>query len=175
MSSFLTLSHLSAATPDGRPLFDDLTLSVGAESIGLVGRNGSGKSTLLHIVAGETLPVSGTVHRTGTVDRLAQLWHDGNSVAEALGVHEPLSLLTRIEAGDGTAADFDAADWTLPATIDAALADVGLDGTALDRPMGSLSGGERTRVGMARLAIAKPDLLLLDEPTNNLEIGRAHV
>lgn len=176
MSSFLTLSNLSAATPDGRPLFDDLTLSVGAERIGLVGRNGSGKSTLLHIVAGETLPVSGTIHRTGTVDRLAQLWHDGDSVAEALGVHDPLSILTRIEAGDGTAEDFDAANWTLPAEIDAALADVGLEGIVLERPMGSLSGGERTRVGMARLAIAKPDLLLLDEPTNNLDAeGRAAI
>lgn len=169
MSSFLTLSNLSAATPDGRPLFDDLTLSVGAERIGLVGRNGSGKSTLLHIVAGETLPVSGTIHRAGTVDRLAQNWHDGHSVAEALGVHDALSILARIEAGDGSATDFDAADWTLPATIDAALADVDLGGIALERPMGSLSGGERTRVGMARLAIAKPDLLLLDEPTNNLD------
>lgn len=176
MSSFLTLSNLSAATPDGRPLFHDLTLSVGAERIGLVGRNGSGKSTLLHIVAGETLPASGTIHRAGTVDRLAQLWHDGDSVAEALGVHDPLSILTRIQAGDGTAADFDAADWTLPATIDAALTDVGLEGIVLERPMGSLSGGERTRVGMARLAIAKPDLLLLDEPTNNLDTeGRAAI
>jgi ATPase subunit of ABC transporter with duplicated ATPase domains len=176
MSSFLTLSNLSAATPDGRPLFHDLTLSVGAERIGLVGRNGSGKSTLLHIIAGDALPLSGTIRRTGTVGQLAQLWHEGDSVAEALAVHEPLSILTRIETGDGTAADFDAADWTLPVTIDAALADVGLDGTALERPMGSLSGGERTRIGMARLAIAKPDLLLLDEPTNNLDAeGRAAI
>ncbi|KTW12354.1 MULTISPECIES: ABC-F family ATP-binding cassette domain-containing protein [Sphingomonas] len=176
MSNFLTLSNLSAATPDGRPLFHDLTLSVGAERIGLVGRNGSGKSTLLHIIAGEALPSSGTFRRAGTVDRLAQLWHDGDSVAEALGIHRPLSILARIEAGDGTAADFDAADWTLPAAIDAALADVGLGGIALERPMESLSGGERTRVGMARLAIAKPDLLLLDEPTNNLDAeGRAAI
>ena len=114
MSSFLTLSNLSAATPDGRPLFHDLTFSVGAERIGLVGHNGSGKSTLLPIVAGEALPSS------GTVDRLTQLWHDGDSVAQALGVHQPLSILTRIEVGDSAEADFDAADWTLPAAIDAA-------------------------------------------------------
>ncbi|MDZ7280783.1 ATP-binding cassette domain-containing protein [Sphingomonas sanguinis] len=175
MSSFLTLSDLSAATPDGRLLFQDLTLSVGAERIGLVGRNGSGKSTLLRIAAGDA-PLSGTVHRAGTVDRLVQHWRERDSIAEALGVQEPLAVLARIGAGDGDAADFDAADWSFPATIDVALAEVGLDGIALDRAIGSLSGGERTRIGMARLAIARPDLLLLDEPTNNLDAeGRAAI
>ena len=61
MSAFLTLDHLSATTPDHRPLFDHLTFSLGAERIGLVGRNGSGKSTLLRIIAGQQSPASGSV------------------------------------------------------------------------------------------------------------------
>ena len=176
MSSFLTFSHLSAATPDGQALFHDLTFAVGTERIGLVGRNGSGKSTLLRIATGEAMPLSGSVHRTGTIGMLIQAWPEEDRVAEALGVAGPLAVLARIEAGGGTAADFDVADWMLPAAIDAALADMRLDGIDLHRPMGSLSGGERTRIGIARLAIARPDLLLLDEPTNNLDReGRAAI
>jgi ATPase subunit of ABC transporter with duplicated ATPase domains len=173
MSSFLTLSGISAATPDGRPLFHDLTLSLGAERVGLVGRNGSGKSTLLGIAAGDAEPLSGTVHRTGTAGRLLQRWRGEDTIAEALGVADPLAILDRIEAGDGTDADLDDADWTLPAAIESGLVRVGLAALDLHRRMESLSGGEQTRIGLARLVLERPDLLLLDEPTNNLDsIGR---
>ena len=51
--SFITLDSVSAATPDGRLLFENLNLTIGAERIGLVGRNGAGKSTLLALIAGK--------------------------------------------------------------------------------------------------------------------------
>lgn len=176
MPNFLTLSGLSAATFEGRLLFSELTLSVGAERIGLVGRNGSGKSTLLNIAAGRATPFAGTLRRGGTSELLVQHWRNEETIAGALGVAGPLSVLQRIEQGDGVAADFEAADWALPATIADALAQVGLAGLALDRRMSTLSGGERTRIGVARLAIARADLLLLDEPTNNLDReGRAAI
>ena len=54
MPAFLTLDSISLATPDGRPLFDGLTLALGSERIGVVGRNGCGKSTLLRVISGET-------------------------------------------------------------------------------------------------------------------------
>ena len=63
--SFVTLDAVSAATPDGRLLFENLNLSIGAERIGLVGRNGAGKSTLLALIAGARPPLAGAVARAG--------------------------------------------------------------------------------------------------------------
>ncbi|HWK36561.1 ABC-F family ATP-binding cassette domain-containing protein [Sphingomonas sp.] len=176
MSAFLTLDSIAAVTPDGRTLFDDLTLAVGAERVGLVGRNGSGKSTLLAIAAGDAAPARGSVIRTGTVGTMAQDWPEGWRVAEGLGVAEATARLARVLAGDGSATDLAETDWTLEARIDAALGAVGLGGLALERTLASLSGGERARLAIARLHVAAPDLLLLDEPTNNLDAaGRAAV
>ncbi|WP_321164425.1 ABC-F family ATP-binding cassette domain-containing protein [Altererythrobacter sp. Root672] len=144
--------------------------------MGLVGRNGSGKSTLLRIVAGETDAATGAVRRSGSIGMLVQDWPPEMSVGDALGVGTGMVILQRVLAGEGDADDFDAADWTLASRVETALADAGAREIALDRPMGSFSGGERTRVGIARLLIEKPDLLLLDEPTNNLDAaGRASI
>jgi ATPase subunit of ABC transporter with duplicated ATPase domains len=176
MSCFVTLDSLSAATPEGIRLFDTLTLALGRERTGLVGRNGSGKSTLLRIIAGEAAPVAGSVVRSGSVGVLRQEWPEDWRVDAVLGVREGLARLARVLAGEGTEADFAVADWTLEERVSAALAASGLGGIALDRLVATLSGGERTRVGIARLRLDAPDLLLLDEPTNNLDAeGRAAV
>jgi ATPase subunit of ABC transporter with duplicated ATPase domains len=168
MSALLTLDSLSLAAPDGARLFDNLTLSVGRERIGLVGRNGSGKSTLLRAIAGEIHPARGAIHPGGSVGLLAQATDERLTVAQALGVAEAVARLRRLEAGEGTAEDLADADWTVEAQVEEALAEAGLD-MPLDRPMSGLSGGERTRVAIARLLIEAPDILLLDEPTNNLD------
>lgn len=176
MSVFLTLDSVSAVTPDRQRLFDNLTFSVGAERVGLVGRNGAGKSTLLKIIAGSAEQAAGTVVLSGRAGMLVQSWADDLSVADALGVADALAVLQRIMDGTGSGDDFDAADWGLESHMQTALAEVGLPDIAHDRPMGSLSGGERTRVGMARLLLEEPELLLLDEPTNNLDSqGRAAI
>jgi len=169
MPAFITLNSVSLTTPDARPLFDGLTLSVGQERIGLVGRNGCGKSTLLNLIAGDLAPASGSVHRAGTVGRLEQVPDETLTVAEALGVAAGLACLKRLEAGEGRVSDAAAADWTLEARLAEALSQTGLPGMDLTRRMRTLSGGERTRVMLARLLLAAPDVLLLDEPTNNLD------
>ena len=169
MSCFVTLDSLSAATPEGARLFDNLTLALGRERTGLVGRNGSGKSTLLRIVAGEVQPVAGSVTRAGSIGMLRQSWPGDWRIDAVLGVREALARLARVLAGEGDETDFAEADWTLEARLEAALAASGLEGIALDRSVATLSGGERTRVGIARLRLDAPDLLLLDEPTNNLD------
>ena len=176
-SALLTLDRVSVSTPEGRVLFDNLTLAVGAERVGLVGRNGSGKSTLLRLIADGAEPLSGAITRLGPLAALDQRWPDETiSIAQALEASDGLACLARLEAGSGGADDAAAADWTLERRIADGLAEVGLPGLALDRTLASLSGGERTRVALARLVLRQPALLLLDEPTNNLDAaGRAAI
>ena len=169
MPVFLVLGSISLATPDGRPLFDGLTLAIGSERTGLVGRNGSGKSTLLRLIAGEIEPAGGSLQRIGSIGMLAQLTDARLTAEQALGVADALARLRRLECGEGSLEDATEADWTLATRIQAALVEAGLPALPLDRPVVSLSGGERTRLALARLSIEAPDVLLLDEPTNNLD------
>jgi len=170
-SALVTLSSVAARTPDGHTLFDNLSLAFGRERTAIVGRNGVGKTTLLRLVAGLAEPVEGAVVRAGTVGWLAQTYEpaSGEIVAGTLGAAEPLALLARVLAGDGSVEDMAEADWTLETRLDEALAQVGLMGLALDRPTASLSGGEQTRLRLAGLMLAAPDLIVLDEPTNHLD------
>ncbi|MCX5570881.1 ABC-F family ATP-binding cassette domain-containing protein [Kaistia nematophila] len=177
-ASLVALHDVSFALPEGRPLLDHIDLGFGAERTGLVGRNGVGKSTLLKIITGETLPSGGSVSRAGRIGLLRQIVQPepGEVVADALGITADLERLGRLERGVGTDEDFVEADWTLETRLADALAAVELAGLDSARPMESLSGGQRTRLGLAALLLAEPDLILLDEPTNNLDAeGRAAV
>ena len=177
MSSLLTLQSVTLAAPSGRLLFSDLSLTVGRERIGVVGRNGSGKSTLLRAILGSVAPKAGTLSLHGTVGVLEQLLEPvDESAAQWLGFSEELARLARIETGGGTEQDLAEADWSLPQTLAEAVAASGLPPIDLARALSSFSGGERTRLGIARLLVDPPDLLLLDEPTNNVDDdGRAAI
>ena len=167
--SSLTLDSVSIATPDGVPLFSDLSLRIGREAVGLFGRNGAGKTTLLHAIAGDA-PHRGTIHVEGPIGLLRQSPIPGAMrVADALGAGEGLARLRRIEAGAARPDDLDRADWALEARLAAALARVDLAGIDLARPYGTLSGGERMRLRLAALLLPEPAILLLDEPTNDLD------
>ena len=170
MSALLTLDRVSLAAPDGRVLFSDLTLALGCERLGLVGRNGSGKSTLLHAILGEFGLSSGSLTVAGRVGMLRQSPSaDVDTAADLLGIRRGLETLARLERGDGSVEDAAAADWLLPSRTEEVLASLGLPGIDPDRPAASFSGGERTRLGIGRLLLEEPDLHLLDEPTNNLD------
>ena len=168
-----TLDSVSAATPDGRGLFDNLTIAFGRERTGLVGRNGVGKTTLLRLLTGDQQPVSGAIGRAGRIGVLRQTLQPppGATVADILDVAAPLALLTRVEAGQGSDDDYAYADWVLPVRIDDAMIEVGLEGLAYDRLADTLSGGQLTRLSLAALLVAQPDVILLDEPTNNLDVA----
>lgn len=169
----IVAERLTYALPDGRALFNDLTISFGRERTGLVGANGSGKSTLLRLLTGERSPSSGIVHREGVVAVLPQDFRPAPDapLAVVLGIAERLDALRRLDAGEGAIEDLELVgdDWDLPQRADAVLARFGLARLALERPVGEISGGEATRVALAGLALRRPDILLLDEPTNHLD------
>jgi len=177
-SALVTLDRVAARTPDGHTLFSNLSLAFGRERTGVVGRNGVGKTTLLRLIAGLSEPGEGTVSRAGRIGVLAQFTApaEAATIAEALGVAETLAVVGRVLAGDGSADDLAGADWTLEGRVAGALAEAGLSGIDLARQVGTLSGGEQTRLGLAGLLLQRPDLLVLDEPTNHLDVkGRVIV
>ncbi len=177
--SHLVLSDVAYAFPDDTPLFDGLDLSVGPGLTSLVGRNGAGKSTLLRLVAGELTPARGSVTVDGepagppAVAYVPQLLADApadRTLADELGVGGRLAALARIEAGEGDDDDFDLVgdDWSVAERTVALLDELGLP-TGLNRPVVTLSGGERTLAAVAGRLLVRPRVLVLDEPTNNLD------
>ena len=170
MPASITLSDLAWSTPDGRPVLSNLDLSFGRERSGLVGRNGVGKSTLLRLIAGDLSPQSGEVSITGTLGMLRQTVQGDprETVADLFDVTAPLALLRRAERGDADADALAHADWTMEARMAAALDRLGLQ-AGPETLLSTLSGGERTRIGLAALVFNEPYFILLDEPTNNLD------
>nr|WP_242679966.1 ATP-binding cassette domain-containing protein [Nocardioides sp. IC4_145] len=140
---------------------------------GLVGANGSGKSTLLKVVAGLLRPTAGHVVVVGEVGYLPQdLTTDPERpVDDLLGLADLRRALRAVEAGSVEQAHYDVVgdDWDAEDRAVAELARLGLPPDVLDRRLGELSGGEVTRLGLARVLLRRPDVLLLDEPTNNLD------
>ena len=164
---------------------------------GLIGPNGCGKSTLLKIISGELAPDQGRVQLSPAALRLGYLpqsldFPAGATVGDVLAAAEGerVSVETRLAeaaervaaAGNGelaaalaaydqALAEFEAlGGGSLHAEADAVLAGLGLADVSQERPVQALSGGQKTRLGLARLLLSQPDLLVLDEPTNHLDI-----
>ena len=152
----VTLDHVSMAYGH-LPLLDDASLRIESrERVCVIGRNGTGKSTLLQIVSGDVVPQSGEVWREPglRIGRLAQdALVDGDQ-----RVFDVVAGALRDTGGD---------DWRADHRVDMALSRFQIP---VDATMGTLSGGWRRRVLLARALVAGPDLLVLDEPTNHLDI-----
>jgi ATP-binding cassette subfamily F protein 3 len=176
-----------------RVLFSDVSFRLTrGERVGLIGPNGTGKSTLLRIVAGLDAPDSGSIAlargtRIGFLQQELLVDVDGTVEAHARGAAEHLAELERqlrameheLASGDPELLEryadaqhhFEhAGGYDFEATLGRVLSGLGLDALR-DRAVRTLSGGERTRLGLARLLLDDPDLLLLDEPTNHLDIA----
>lgn len=163
------------------------------QKVALVGRNGTGKSTLLKIIVGDEAPTSGSVtlargaeigylrqekpvDYTGTVLEEAQ-----NARAHVLELKARLDVLTaRLDAGPtpeeleeyATLHEhfMEAEGYSAEREVSQVLKRLGFQEEDFDKPASVLSGGERTRLALARQILEEPDLLILDEPTNHLDI-----
>src|SRR5262245_33983563 len=181
------MHKLSKTYPGGKQVLKDISLSfLPGAKIGVVGVNGSGKSTLLKIMAGEVEEFQGEAWAAdgvtvGYLPQEPELDAGKDVMGNAMeGVAEKKALLDRYNElaanySDETAEEMaklqDAIDgqnlWDLDTQVEQAL-------DALRCPPGdagvaALSGGEKRRVALTRLLLAKPDILLLDEPTNHLD------
>ena len=175
-------------------ILENITFSINPQDrVGLVGPNGSGKSTLLHILTGEEAPEGGSVFLAagatlgylpqgldldleGTVGDYVRAGIDGFQAA-----HQQVEALARDMDRDASPSVIEAygealnrfeilGGYQVENQIDTVLEGLGLGDVSQQDEIRHLSGGQRTRVGLARLLVAGPSVLLLDEPTNHLDI-----
>ncbi|MGQ7842876.1 ATP-binding cassette domain-containing protein [Granulosicoccus sp. 3-233] len=168
MRSSIILNDLFWLAPDGYQPFVPLSLQLGPNRTGLVGRNGAGKSTLLELIGGRLQPAGGHIHRDGRVAILRQDLHGVETISDLFGATEALAVLARAAAGTASLDELAEADWELPVRMEQCLQRFSLD-VAVDQSLSSLSGGQGTRARLAALLFQRPDFILLDEPTNHLD------
>ena len=181
----------------GEVLFDNISLQVDErDRIALVGKNGAGKSTLLKILVGEEEPTSGEINkkRDLSLSYLAQdsRFESTNTIYdEMLHVFDDLRKTEKtlrqmeLEMGEKTGADLEklmqdydrlseefrqAGGFTYEADIRAILNGFKFDESMWQMKIEELSGGQNTRLALAKMLLEKPNLLVLDEPTNHLDI-----
>ncbi|RDI42308.1 ABC-F family ATP-binding cassette domain-containing protein [Falsibacillus pallidus] len=193
--SILTVKDLSHGFGD-RAIFNDVSFRLlKGEHIGLIGANGEGKSTFMNIITGKLQPDEGKVEwsknvRVGYLDQhtvlergltirdilksafqyLFDLETQLNDTFAKMGEADPDQLEALMEES-GTLQDILTNNdfYVIDAKVEEVARGLGLDDVGLDKDVQDLSGGQRTKVLLAKLLLEKPEILLLDEPTNYLD------
>ena len=193
--SVLNVERLSHGFGD-RAIFQDVSFRLlKGEHVGLIGANGEGKSTFMNIITGKLQPDEGKVEwsrrvRVGYLDQHANL-QKGMTMRDVLkGAFQYLFDLEQemnnmyLKMGDVTPEELDTLleevgniqdtltnqdFYLIDSKIDETARGLGLTDIGLDKDVHDLSGGQRTKVLLAKLLLEKPDILLLDEPTNYLD------
>ena len=194
--SILTVEHLSHGFGD-RTIFTDVSFRLlKGEHIGLVGANGEGKSTFMNIITGKLMPDEGKIEwarhvRVGYLDQhtvltkgmsirdvlasafdfLYEMETRMNEVYGLMGEASPEEMDALMEESGTLQNLLDAHDfYMIDSKVEEVARALGLLDLGLDRDVTELSGGQRTKVLLAKLLLEKPDILLLDEPTNYLDV-----
>ena len=194
--SILNVEHLSHGFGD-RAIFEDVSFRLlKGEHIGLVGANGEGKSTFMNIITGKLMPDEGKVEwaknvRVGYLDQhtvlekgmtirdvlksafswLYEMEERMNTICDSMGDASEDELNQMMEELGVIQEMMDAHDfYILDSRIEEIGRALGLEEIGLERDVTELSGGQRTKVLLAKLLLEKPDILLLDEPTNYLDV-----
>src|SRR3712207_1862133 len=212
--SILTVKNMSHGFGD-RAIFDDVSFRLlKGEHIGLIGANGEGKSTFMNIITGNLMPDEGKIQWSNRVkvgymdqhdnlqkgktirdvlreafDELFTLEQEMLDITEKMADASPEELEKLLQDMGDIQDILDNSDfYIIDAKIEEVAAGLGISDIGLDKDVNDLSGGQRTKILLAKLLLQKPDILLLDEPTNYLDevhiewlkrflqkIGRAHV
>lgn len=196
--SIITVSNLEKSFGTDL-LFHNVTFSIAAgQKVGLVGRNGCGKTTFLRILMGQEVADSGKVslaagRQIGYLRQEAPVHPEHTIREEAYSVFAPVRALEQkladLEHAMTHAVDDDALEASMndyakvrdafdaaggyhyALDLETVLQKLGFQDSDLDKRVGSCSGGEQTRLALAKIVLSHPDLLILDEPTNHLDIA----
>ena len=186
MSVNLISAENIAKSFDQRKLFQNLHLGISqGNKIALVGANGAGKSTLLKVLAGQIQPDSGLVStrkgiRVVYLPQQPELEDDRSVLDNIFSLQTPvMEVIKKYEVALHTNVSPDemqeilsAIDelnaWDFESRVQQVLGNLGI--SDLTQMAGSLSGGQRKRIALARMLLSDPDLILLDEPTNHLDL-----
>lgn len=171
----LIIQHLTYIHPNKDILFNDLSMVVNRhDKIALIGNNGSGKSTLLKILSGNLKPSAGQLETAASLYFVPQIFGQFNhyTVAKALQIDDKLQALKEILNGNMNEGNLDLLnnDWTLEERCQKAFSYWQLENVSLSQKMETLSGGQKTKVLLAGIAIHQPEIVLMDEPSNHLDI-----
>lgn len=188
----LTLTNISQQFGD-KLLYEDVSVQINrGEKVGLIGRNGAGKSTLIKIITGEILPDDGFVQfpknlKMGYLDQyvnvdetqsirdflrsaFAEDFEKEQQIADLYTAYgESLDDKLLEKAGELQNQLDQGNFYQMDTLIDDLAEGLGISVLGMDTPLASLSGGQRSKLILAKMLLEKPDMLILDEPTNHLD------
>ncbi len=173
-SSKIILNNLSFSLEQTPVRFNDITLSFENEKYGIIGKNGIGKTSFLKLLTGDLSPNQGTIQRAGKIINIPQnhaAIDNQATIADVLSIRQILRAIENINHGSTDENDFELAtdQWDIEHRIQQALSHFNLWPIDLSTPFHHLSGGQKTKILLAKTMILQADILILDEPTNNLD------
>lgn len=172
----LIIDQLNYIHSDKETLFHSLQFSLSTgNKAAIIGNNGAGKSTLLQLIAGLRTPNAGRIHVEEKPYYIPQLFDSftGMTVAQALGIDQKLAAFYAILEGEATTENLHTLDddWTLEERCTEAFTRWGIQAIALNQPLDTLSGGQKSKVFLAGITIRQAKFVLMDEPSNHLDLA----